>query len=137
MTTRRGGFTDRNGKYHGAQLKASNEVELNRWRGQVWTQTFNAWGDRQRITARPAAVDLTFYVMSSKKREPWMLDLETGLYFLADEPDLDKLIRAVFDGITQSKVWRDDKLAVDVHARAYFASPPSTPPGCLVNLREL
>ncbi len=137
MTTRRGGFTDKNGKYHGAKLKASNEAELESWRGQVWTQCFAAWAGRPKIVNRCVAVDLTFYVMKSRGREPWMLDPETGLYRLAEMPDLDKLARAVLDGITFGKVWADDKLCTDLSARAYFASPPDVPPGCQIELRVL
>lgn len=36
-------------------------------------------------------------------------------------PDLDKLVRAVLDGITDSEVWRDDAQVVDLHAREWYA----------------
>ena len=31
-------------------------------------------------------------------------------------PDLDKYVRALFDGITQAGVWKDDARAVSIHA---------------------
>jgi Holliday junction resolvase RusA-like endonuclease len=35
--------------------------------------------------------------------------------------DLDKLIRAIFDALTDAKVWADDRLVVDVRARKLYA----------------
>lgn len=117
----------------------ANQAELARWRGFVWTTARAAWNFRPPILDRPVEVDLTFYVISDRRRSPLWRDPETGLYRLATvgRKDVDKLIRAVFDGITESKLWKDDGLVTEVRARAFFASPPDTPPGVLVKLREL
>lgn len=121
------------------RIVAANEAELKRWRGFVWTSARNAWGDRPPIVDRAVEVEVTFYVISDRRRSPLWLEPETGLYRLATSGanDVDKLTRAVFDGITESKLWKDDGLVTEVRARAYFASPPDTPPGALVKLREL
>lgn len=44
--------------------------------------------------------------------------------FRTSEPDLDKLLRALFDAITQAGAWRDDKLAVKVHGMKTYADRP-------------
>ncbi len=38
------------------------------------------------------------------------------------KPDLDKLVRAIFDGLTAAGVWTDDALVVDVRAVKRYAA---------------
>lgn len=48
-------------------------------------------------------------------------------------PDVDKLVRAVLDGITDAKVWSDDSLVVSVLARKRWVDLyDGTPEGCVV-----
>lgn len=49
-------------------------------------------------------------------------------------PDLDKMIRAIFDSLTTAQVWGDDGLAVSVHAAKYYADDQ---PGVNVKVRLL
>ena len=42
-------------------------------------------------------------------------------------PDLDKLIRALFDALTAAGVWRDDAQVIDVGARKAFAGGRADP----------
>ena len=49
----------------------------------------------------PVKVSITFYIDKPKKPK-WL--------FPATTPDLDKLVRGVFDSLTQAKVWVDDCL---------------------------
>lgn len=56
----------------------------------------------------PVRVSITFYVERPKKPK-WA--------FPATTPDLDKLVRGVFDSLTQAKVWVDDALVVELFAR--------------------
>lgn len=49
------------------------------------------------------------------------------------KPDLDKLVRALFDGITDSGLWGDDALVVDMHVREWYADDRK--PGVDVTVR--
>jgi Holliday junction resolvase RusA-like endonuclease len=51
----------------------------------------------------------------------------------AKRPDLDKLIRSTFDGLTESGVVRDDAQIVQVRARKCFA-PPGHPTGAVIKV---
>jgi Holliday junction resolvase RusA-like endonuclease len=44
--------------------------------------------------------------------------------FYDNTPDVDKLIRAVFDSLTLAGVWGDDKRAVGISARKVYATHP-------------
>lgn len=56
----------------------------------------------------PVAVDITFFIDRPKKPK-WD--------YPATTPDLDKLLRGAFDAITQSGLWTDDCLVVEITAR--------------------
>jgi Holliday junction resolvase RusA-like endonuclease len=47
----------------------------------------------------------------------------------AKKPDLDKLLRALLDGITDAGVWRDDALVIVASARKAFAGGVHDPLG--------
>lgn len=51
-------------------------------------------------------------------------------------PDLDKLIRAVFDAISDARVWKDDSCAVQVMAGKRIAEPGEAT-GCRIRLEEV
>ena len=42
----------------------------------------------------------------------------------AVKPDLDKLVRAVFDGVTDGHAWHDDSQVVGVYASKYYGQTP-------------
>lgn len=50
----------------------------------------------------------------------------------ASRPDLDKLIRAVLDGLTAGGAWKDDGQVCGIEARKVYGAPP----GCLIELEE-
>ena len=50
----------------------------------------------------------------------------------ASMPDLDKLIRAVLDGLTAGGAWKDDGQVCSIDARKFYGAPP----GCLIELDE-
>ncbi len=56
----------------------------------------------------PVKVSVTFFITKPKSPK-WA--------FPATTPDLDKLVRGVFDSITQSKLWVDDCLVVELNAK--------------------
>lgn len=53
----------------------------------------------------------------------------------AGTPDLDKLIRAVLDGLTQGGAWKDDAQVVTITAAKHYAD--QGPPGCKIEIREV
>lgn len=68
----------------------------------------------------PVKVSITFYIDKPKKPK-WL--------FPATTPDLDKLVRGVFDSLTQAKVWVDDCLVVELFAREIWTGEtPDTRP---------
>jgi len=44
--------------------------------------------------------------------------------FPAVKPDLDKLIRAVFDGVTDGHAWHDDSQVIAVYASKHYGATP-------------
>jgi crossover junction endodeoxyribonuclease RusA len=54
----------------------------------------------------------------------------------AGKPDVDKLARAVLDGLTDGGAWKDDSQVVTLTARKAYALP-GIPPGCVIMLYEL
>jgi Holliday junction resolvase RusA-like endonuclease len=50
------------------------------------------------------------------------------------KPDVDKLVRAVFDSLTKAKVWKDDSLCFRVTATKRYVDRGEEP-GCVVTLR--
>jgi Holliday junction resolvase RusA-like endonuclease len=50
--------------------------------------------------------------------------------FPAVKPDLDKLVRAVFDGVTDGHAWHDDSQVISVYATKMY----STTPGALIRI---
>lgn len=82
----------------------------------------------------PVIVDATFTARAPKRIPAGRRGLPST------RPDLDKMLRALFDGITDSKVWQDDGLVVEVRARKVY--PNSHPaalaePGVVVRIWEI
>lgn len=50
-------------------------------------------------------------------------------------PDLDKLVRGLFDALTIANVWIDDALAIELYATKQYADGRS--PGCDVTVTEI
>lgn len=78
-----------------------------------------------RVFMGPVALLLDFYILRGKtvkRRQPTV------------PPDLDKLARAIADGITTAGVWGDDAQVVVLHARKEYVGDT---PGVDVTIREL
>jgi crossover junction endodeoxyribonuclease RusA len=54
----------------------------------------------------------------------------------AGTPDLDKLVRAVLDGLTDGGAWKDDGQVVELTARKLYVLPGLTP-GCKIEITEV
>jgi crossover junction endodeoxyribonuclease RusA len=54
----------------------------------------------------------------------------------AGKPDLDKLARAVLDGLTSGGAWKDDSQVIIMNVRKIYAVA-DLPPGCRIELSQL
>jgi len=102
-------------KYTGRAMLTSDNKLLKPWRQEVaqtamlfWKQSFDV--------ATPVQVELDFYFARPKsasvKRRPGM----------TVKPDVDKLVRAIFDALT-GIVIHDDSQIVNVTARKHYGDP--------------
>jgi crossover junction endodeoxyribonuclease RusA len=75
----------------------------------------------------PIFVDVAFYLPKPKtvKRE-----------YPVVKPDADKLLRAVYDGITSAGVWRDDAMIIGGSFRKFYASD-TQPMGANIRIYHL
>ena len=79
----------------------------------------------------PVKVSITFFITKPAKPK-WP--------YPATTPDLDKLVRGVFDSITQSRLWVDDCLVVELLAKeVWCGKTPDTYPvsGARVTISSL
>src|SRR5688572_28943233 len=72
----------------------------------------------------PVALDVRFY-LPRPKTAPKRVTLP------AKKPDLDKLVRAVKDGLTRAGVYRDDSQVVTITAWKFFAGGEHDPAGAV------
>lgn len=106
------GFSQRGSTF--VQLVDDNKVKLRPWRAEVTRVAKASWADRERLDGA-VLVELVFVFerpKSVKREHPSV------------RPDVDKLARAVLDGITDAGVWRDDAQVVRlVSEKSYGAAP--------------
>jgi Holliday junction resolvase RusA-like endonuclease len=122
----------------GRVVMVDDNPALTGWRLLVSTKARSSWGGRPPI-AGPVSVWADFYLPRPAGH------LGTGRNFgkvkdsapvwPAVKPDLDKLLRAVFDSLTTAGVWRDDSLAVVVSGAKHYAGP-LRPAGVSLQIRE-
>lgn len=114
---------------HGAMVESSARVKP--WREAVRSET------QRRLEAglaapigagEPVVVDLMFYV-------PRPVSLPKRVLLPAKRPDLDKLIRATLDGLTDGGLLHDDAQIVGITARKHYARDDCTPGGTIYILR--
>lgn len=84
----------------------------------------------------PVSVGLTFYVARPKGHhvagDPSRPVKANAPDVPTTKPDLDKLVRAVLDAMTDAGVWRDDSQVVWLQARKAYAGFGHTTPGVAV-----
>ncbi len=92
-------------------MRDDNAVTLKPWREAVKTAALDAMPGRGRLDG-PVSVDIiaTFDRPKSapKLRRTWPVTRRSG--------DIDKIVRAIFDALTDAGVWRDDSQVVAVTA---------------------
>lgn len=52
-------------------------------------------------------------------------------------PDLDKLVRGLFDALTIAGVWEDDALVIEIGTTQKLYADEDNPPGCLVAIKKI
>lgn len=121
----------------GGRVVEANK-NLRPWRGQVTASAVDAitttgWG----ITGRPVHVDLRFEMPRPKAH--YRTGAASGevkpsapLAHIR-KPDLDKLVRAVLDGLTDAGVWVDDSQVAHLTCEKYYGNAP----GVMVSVEEL
>lgn len=103
-------------------LVDANSNELKKWRRKVAAAAqLNHWSTQIQGAVMIVA-DFVFERPKTVKRE-----------FPSVRPDGDKCLRSLFDGITDSGVWKDDALVVGIYSTQTYGSPA----GALVKVYEL
>jgi len=109
------------------------------WRHDVMAAAFDHIGDQQWTPVDHAVrIHLEFYFPRPKahfrtgRNQHLLRDGAPSMH--TTKPDLDKLVRSTFDALTAAGVWRDDKLAADVHAVKRYCDHRHPVAGCLVTI---
>ena len=128
-------FTTKSGK------KVHNVVEVSKkvkpWRAAVRLAAQEAQVDR---FEGPVSVGVTFYLKrpqdhfhQSKGEKVLRPDAPTWHHI---RPDIDKLLRSTFDGITESGVWQDDSQVAEVIASKQYLHPADSEMGAWVRIQQ-
>ncbi len=104
----------------------SDNTKLKPWREAVKTVAIEQGVPTFDV---PVSVDIAFYMPRPKSypkkiMHPWR------------KPDLDKLVRGVFDALTEASVLADDALVVDLAAVKRFATD-ADPMGCVITIEGM
>ena len=70
--------------------------------------------------SRPVSVAVTAYLRKSKNRK------KTDRY-PTKKPDVNNVVAAILDGLTQAGVWVDDSYVAELHARKLWATTDQEP----------
>jgi len=125
MKTKSGGYR--------AILTEANK-KLPAWREAVREAARQAMYATEQVEpiAVPVKVSITFF-MPKPAKPKWAI-------YPASKPDLDKLIRGVFDSLTHAGTWKDDALAVQISARKLWCGTTTDTypePGCSVYIQTV
>lgn len=119
---------------YGAVYESNRNVAP--WREAIRTETQQAVDVP--LTG-PVAVRVLFYLKRPKGH--YRTGKNAGLpragapSFPAHMPDLDKLCRAVLDGLTDGGAWKDDGQVVGLHAEKLYSIGDGS--GCVITLEEV
>jgi Holliday junction resolvase RusA-like endonuclease len=121
----------------GSKTKWGTEASKNLkpWRDTVIIAARNA--ENQQVYFGPVAIDLTFFFPRPKSHYGTGMNATLlkarAPEWKASAPDLDKLCRAVLDGLVHSGILRDDALVVTLNAGKLY----DVTPGCRVTIRPV
>lgn len=99
---------------HGRLIEASGD-KLKKWRKQIASSCLESQGSWQ-LSFLPIEVEVIFWLPRPKTITP------AKRFYPVTPPDLDKLLRALLDGIGQSgAIWGDDSQVVRITAWKAYA----------------
>jgi Holliday junction resolvase RusA-like endonuclease len=123
----------------------ANRIGLAQWRSQIAAYAMEQKAkDGAATLSGPVAIRLEFWFkrpadhylpVNSKRDVPVLRPGVAG--YVAQAPDLDKLIRAVFDALTDADVWHDDGQVIKVIATKLYSDaydPNSQRPGVIISV---
>lgn len=102
----------------GRAVMFDSNKKLKEWRSTVTKATQHARIMQEFGTFRagePLVVFIDFYLERPKT---------VKRLFPSVKPDLDKLVRAVFDGVTDGHAWHDDSQVISVYASKVYGTTP-------------
>lgn len=120
---------------HGALYESSKAVGP--WREAVRAET-------QRHVTSPMAGAVSVWLVFLMKRPAGHYRTGRNAHLLRDaapaypagKPDIDKLARAVLDGLTSGGAWKDDGQAVTLTVQKQYAHL-GDPVGCMISFEEI
>jgi crossover junction endodeoxyribonuclease RusA len=108
------------------------------WREAVRAETQRALGSRPPLGG-PVRVELAFYMTRPKGHyrtgRNAHLTRDGAPAYPAGKPDLDKLCRAVLDGLTAGGAWKDDSQVVQLHLAKLYAADAAAQ--CIITFYEM
>jgi Holliday junction resolvase RusA-like endonuclease len=130
-------------KSTGRPIVKDNNIKLPRWRMTVTAAAIERMqvGDREFPFTTPLAVSITFIFDRPKShygtgRNAYAIKKNAPAY-PAVTPDLDKLLRAILDALTDAGVWHDDAQVCWVQtAKRYRDRTPLRGPGVHISVTE-
>jgi len=131
---KRGGeYTGRVAMVEGSNKSAQARQRMQSWREAVRSAAQEAMGVRQPLDGPLSAVvvfTLPKPASAPKRRQSWP----------CKRPDLDKLLRAVFDAVTQAGVFRDDAQIIALTATKRYPDEHAFElpvPGAIITIRQI
>ena len=107
------------------------------WRGTLYVALSHWWGTAPAIEA-PCLVRLGFVFPRPKVH--WRTTgavKDSAPVHMTAQMDLDKLCRAVLDGLTEAHVWLDDSQCVDLFASKRYQGAKGEQPGCRIRVEAV
>ena len=113
--------------FHGRLVEAQS-VNLKKWRAAI-EEACQPYAS-ENIHLGPIRLEVDFYMERPKS----VRQKDRALPIVA--PDLDKLVRAVGDGVGQSGfIWGDDSQIVEIVARKFYAD--DRPTGAIIKISQI
>ena len=112
-------------------------TKLHAWRRTISVAARAEWGGE--MTYHPVRLELTFYMKRPLSHYQGLeMTLRPAYQKVAHDtvPDLDKLVRAVMDALTEC-VYSDDSQVIDVTASKRYVPNATHPPGVEVTINAL
>jgi Holliday junction resolvase RusA-like endonuclease len=123
-------------RHVGRGIMVESSRAVGPWREAVRAETQRAMNGSGPM-AGPVAIEITFRVPRPKGHYGTGRNASkmrsSAPVFPAGRPDLDKLTRAVLDGLTAGGAWRDDSQVVSLQAWKLYGQQP----GCIIEFEQL